>query len=149
MTHVAYFFSYECDSVCPSSNVGGTSAAAACNLSFFFFRSINTKKDGMRITPITVAVIIPANTAIPITLRASAPAPDAVSNGTTPRMKANDVIRIGLKRSLAPSSAASNTAYPFFHSILANSTIRIAFFGIQANQHHQADLCKYVVHITL
>ncbi len=72
---------------------------------------------------------IPENTTMPITLRASAPAPDAVSNGTTPRMKAKAVIRIGRSRSLAAPSAASYRLLPCSCSTLANSTMRIAFLA--------------------
>ena len=51
--------------------------------------STATKSIGIRQTPRIVAMSIPENTAAPITLRASAPAPVAVSSGTTPRMNAN------------------------------------------------------------
>ncbi len=72
---------------------------------------------------------MPENTTMPITLRASAPAPDAVSSGTTPRMKAKAVIRIGRSRSFAADSAASTRLLPCSCSTLANSTMRIAFFA--------------------
>ena len=76
-----------------------------------------------------VAISIPEKTVMPSTLRASAPAPDAVSSGTTPRMNANAVIRIGRKRSLAAFIVASMSGLPDSSSIFANSTIRIAFFA--------------------
>ena len=41
---------------------------------------------------------IPENTAVPSDWRISAPAPVAIANGTTPKMKAKDVIRIGRRR---------------------------------------------------
>ena len=44
-------------------------------------------------------------------------------------MKAKAVIRIGRKRSLAASSAASSTDMPASCWALANSTIRIAFLA--------------------
>ena len=53
----------------------------------------------------------------------------ACHSGTQPRMNANDVIRIGRRRSRAPSSAASTTARPSSSRSFANSTIRIAFFA--------------------
>ena len=59
----------------------------------------------------------------------SAPAPVAVRNGTHPRMNANDVIRMGRSRSLAPSSAASASGLPRSNSSFANSTIRMAFLA--------------------
>ena len=49
---------------------------------------------------------MPLNTAMPIDLRALAPAPVATTSGATPRMNANDVIRIGRKRARAASTAA-------------------------------------------
>src|SRR5260370_42438843 len=52
-------------------------------------------------------------------------APDAVHSGTQPRMNANEVIRTGRKRSLAPSSAASARGCPLSYPSLANSTISI------------------------
>ncbi len=64
-----------------------------------------------------------------MTLRASAPAPLAVSSGVTPRMNANAVIRIGRNLSLAALSADSTSSMPFSCSIFANSTMRIAFFA--------------------
>ena len=77
-----------------------------------------------------VATSMPENTVMPITLRASAPAPDAVSSGTTPRMNAKAVIRIGRKRSFAAEQRRLHQRpCPASCSIFANSTIRIAFFA--------------------
>ena len=84
---------------------------------------------GMSSTPRIVAMSMPENTAMPITLRDSAPAPDAVSSGTTPRMNANAVMRMGRNRSFAALSAASMSGFPWSYSIFANSTIRMAFFA--------------------
>ncbi len=56
-----------------------------------------------------------------------APAPDANSSGSEPRMKAKDVIRIGRKRSRAASLAAWRISVPCSRRSLANSTMRIAF----------------------
>ena len=50
---------------------------------------------------------MPLNTAMPIERRAFAPAPVASTSGTTPRINANEVIRIGRKRSRAAVTAAS------------------------------------------
>src|SRR5438067_4153356 len=77
--------------------------------------------------PNSVTPSIPENTAVPSDLRISAPAPEATHNGTTPRMNANDVIRIGLRRSFDASLVASNTERPSMCNCLANSTTRIAF----------------------
>src|SRR2546427_10833430 len=54
---------------------------------------------------------------------------EANHNGADPKMKANEVIRMGRKRKRAPSRAASIRSRPFSNSALANSTIRIAFFA--------------------
>ncbi|MNU08366.1 hypothetical protein D3C72_2543760 [compost metagenome] len=50
---------------------------------------------------------MPPNTTVPTENFDAAPAPEASTSGTTPRMKANEVIRIGRRRSLAASIAAS------------------------------------------
>ncbi len=76
-----------------------------------------------------LAASMPPMTPVPITWRATAPAPEAMASGTQPRMKAKLVIRIGRSRSRAPSRAASMTDLPFSYSTLANSTIRIAFLA--------------------
>ena len=80
-------------------------------------------------TPSAVATSMPQNTPVPITFCAPAPAPVASISGTTPRMKANAVIRIGRKRRRADSSAASSSGAPASCFALANSTIRMAFFA--------------------
>jgi len=87
-----------------------------------------------------VAASIPTITTVPRMRRASAPAPEAIQRGADPKMKANEVIRMGRRRRRAPSSAASIKSRPFANSALANSTIRIAFFRREANQHDQSDL---------
>ena len=76
-----------------------------------------------------MAMSMPEKTPVASECRLWAPAPLAISIGTTPRMKANEVMRIGRKRSLAASSAASRTVAPPARSPLANSTIRIAFLA--------------------
>ena len=54
-----------------------------------------TKKLGTKRTARQVEAIMPVKTVMPIDLRALEPAPVASTSGTTPRMNANDVIRIG------------------------------------------------------
>src|SRR5262249_55561145 len=93
-------------------------------------RSTKAKLPGMRKTPKAVAMSIPQNTAVPMTFWAPAPAPLARINGTTPRMNAKAVMRIGRKRSRADSSAASSIGMPSCSCLaLANSTMRIAFLA--------------------
>src|ERR1700733_6088133 len=70
------------------------------------------KMPGMKKIPIALAASIPPITAVPIIWRATEPAPLAVHSGTQPRIKANEVIRIGRSRNLAPSRAASASGLP-------------------------------------
>jgi hypothetical protein len=55
------------------------------------------------------AAIMPPNTGTLTSLRASIAAPVAITNGTSPRMKAKEVIITGRKRKRAPSVAASSS----------------------------------------
>ena len=64
-----------------------------------------------------------------MTFCAPAPAPLASISGTTPRMNAKAVIKMGRNRSRADSSAASSMDMPSSCLALANSTIRIAFLA--------------------
>ena len=76
---------------------------------------------------------MPVNTVMPIDLRALAPAPVASTSGTTPRMKANDVMRIGRKRARAASTAASSDGLAVVtRNSRATSTIRMAFLADSA-----------------
>lgn len=66
---------------------------------------------------------------MPMAFWAAEPAPVAIARGTTPRIKASDVMIIGRRRSRAASSVASKSPMPLSMRSLANSTIRIAFFA--------------------
>src|ERR1700680_1481996 len=70
-------------------------------------RWITTNSDGTNSTARQVEAIMPLNTVMPIDFRALAPAPLATTSGATPRMKANDVIKIGRNRARGASTAAS------------------------------------------
>jgi hypothetical protein len=83
----------------------------------------------MKNTPRLVAPSIPKNTLVPTERRLAAPAPLAITNGATPRMKASDVMRMGRKRSRAASIAASWMERPCARSSVANSTMRMAFLA--------------------
>ena len=72
---------------------------------------------------------MPPSKAIPMTFLASAPDPEAITSGNTPRMNEKAVIKIGLNLDLAAAIAASNRLKPFLNSSFANSTIRMAFFA--------------------
>src|SRR3984893_5038326 len=78
-------------------------------VSQFSNRWITTKNVGTNSTARQVDASMPENTVMPIDLRALAPAPVASTSGTTPRMKANDGIRIGRNRDRAASIADSKS----------------------------------------
>ncbi|MNI75670.1 hypothetical protein D3C73_1318450 [compost metagenome] len=71
-----------------------------------------TKKVGTKITANGVAASMPPNTPRPTARWLAAPAPVAMASGTTPRMNASDVIKIGRNRSLAASTADSYSPMP-------------------------------------
>ena len=52
----------------------------------------------MKRVPANEVINMPAKTAIPNEIRLAAPAPLETTNGKTPRMNANEVIRIGRKQ---------------------------------------------------
>ena len=96
-------------------------------------RCTTTKKAGTNSTARQVEASMPENTVMPIDLRALAPAPVASTSGTTPRMKAKEVIRIGRNRERAASIAASSTGLPSrLCRSSPTSTIRIAFLADSA-----------------
>ena len=89
---------------------------------------------------------MPANTAMPIAWRISAPAPVENTSGTTPMMNATDVISTGRSRTRQASRIARRArSSPSSSRCLANSTIRIAFLQASAGQHQEADLREDVV----
>ena len=70
---------------------------------------------------------MPLNTAVPSERRISDPAPVARTSGTTPRMKAKEVMVMGRSRSRDASTAASARDLPPRCNCWANSTTRMAF----------------------
>jgi len=72
---------------------------------------------------------VPKKTAVPMACRLAVPAPVAFTRGRTPRMKANDVMRMGRRRSRAASTTASTIPIPFSRLAFANSTMRMAFLA--------------------
>ena len=60
-----------------------------------------------------VPISNPPTAPVPIDLFPSDPTPLANTNGIKPRIKANEVIKIGRKRDFAPSIAASTMLSPF------------------------------------
>ena len=63
------------------------------------------KSEGITNIPNTVPNNIPPIALIPMDLLPTAPAPVAIANGSNPKIKANEVIKIGRKRAVAPSTA--------------------------------------------
>ena len=76
-----------------------------------------------------VAAVMPPITPVPTAARAPAPAPLENANGTTPRINANEVIKMGRNRKRAASREASRALIPSSRFSTANSTIKIAFFA--------------------
>ena len=72
---------------------------------------------------------MPPITPVPMARWAPELAPVAMASGSTPRMNANDVIRIGRKRRREASSVDSTRPLPSAYRSFANSTIRIAFLA--------------------
>jgi len=72
-------------------------------------KNIGTKKIARK-----VAASMPPITPVPTERRAPAPAPLENASGTTPRMKASEVMMIGRKRSRAASSAPADALIPWW-----------------------------------
>ncbi len=79
--------------------------------------------------PSPVVVSMPAITAVPSAFCAPDPAPVLIARGTTPRMKHRDVMMMGRKRIRAASTVADSKSFPLSWRVLANSTMRMAFFA--------------------
>ena len=93
----------------------------------------------------TVETIMPPNTVVPTEFRLAAPAPVANTNGSTPRINANDVIRMGRRRMRAASTAASVMDIPLCTKLFGELDDQNAVFAGQANQHDHSDLAVNVV----
>ena len=83
---------------------------------------------------------MPEKTAVPSEPRISAPAPWASTSGTTPRMNAKLVIRIGRSRRWHASTVASNSGLPAVALLLGELDDQDGVLARQADQHHEADL---------
>ena len=75
---------------------------------------------------------MPPKTTVPMACWLAAPAPPATMRGTTPRMKAKEVMTMGRKRRRVASTAASVMDMPSARSSRANSTTRMAFLLARA-----------------
>ena len=88
----------------------------------------------------SVTPSMPLKTAMPSDCRISAPAPWAIRSGTTPRMKAIEVMMIGRRRSRHASSVASRIGLPRPADQLGELDDQDRVLAGQPDQHHQADL---------
>ena len=61
--------------------------------------------------PVTGELVSEVKTATPSVWRISKPAPFESTSGTTPRMKAKDVIKIGRRRNRQASTVASKSGF--------------------------------------
>ena len=93
--------------------------------------------------------------ALPMGFIPTAPGPFANTRGIKPAINANEVIKIGRNRALAPLMAASKTVAPWFFFCTANSTINTAFlpnnpstpeFPLISGQSHKFDIPKFAQH---
>jgi len=78
-----------------------------------------------------VPTSIPQNTAVPIARWLADDAPVAIYIGTTPKINANEVIKMGRKRNLAARNADSAMDLPALCKSWANSIIIMAFFALK------------------
>jgi len=91
--------------------------------------------------PIVLAASMPEKTDVPMSRRLICAAPWAKTSGTSPRMKAKEVIiterkaHAGAVRRRIQDGGAPVRAVPW-----ANSTIRMPFLAARRDQHDQADL---------
>ena len=88
---------------------------------------------------------MPPTMAVPTECRPSEPAPVAKYSGSTPRMNAKLVIRIGRRRSSQASIAASMMLLPLLADLFRKLHDQDGVLGRQADQHDQSDLHVHVV----
>ena len=90
-------------------------------------------------------MIMPPNTVVPTEWRPSWPAPWASINGTTPRMNANEVIRIGRNRILRGFDRSLDQRKPAFPQLFGEFHDQNRVLARQSDQHHQTDLAVDIV----
>ena len=92
-----------------------------------------------------VEASMPPATEVPTELRAPAPAPVATASGSTPRMKANDVIRIGPQPDAAGLDRGVEDRQAALAQLLGELDDQDRVLGREADQHDEADLAEDVV----
>ena len=123
-----------------SSSVAGAPAKRSRS------RSTTTKNTGTTASDRNVASSMPPKTAVPSEWRAAAPAPRRDhAAARTPRMNANDVIRIGRRRTRAACSAARSIDSPCSRSVLRELDHQDRVLAGEADQHDEPDLAEDVV----
>ena len=93
----------------------------------------------------SVEASMPPATDVPTELRAPAPAPVATASGITPRMKANEVIRIGRSRMRPASTRGLEDRQAALAQLLGELDDQDRVLGREADQHHEPDLAEHVV----
>ena len=84
---------------------------------------------GTNSTASSVPTMMPPITPVPMARWLAAPAPLAMASGSTPSVKASEVMMIGRKRRCAAASADCKALLPWACKSLANSMIRMAFLA--------------------
>ena len=99
----------------------------------------------MKMIDRNVEASMPPATVVPTELRAAAPAPVAYASGSTPRMKAIEVIRIGRSRMRAGFDRGVDDRQALLAQLLGELDDQDRVLRRQADQQHQADLAEDVV----
>ena len=94
--------------------------------------------------PNSVTPNMPAKTAVPSDQRISAPAPVATTIGSTPRMNAKEVMRIGRNRSRQASVVASSQRLSLLAQLPGELDDENGILASQSDQHHEPDLHENV-----
>ena len=89
----------------------------------------------------------PENTAKPITFLDSAPAPAALTNGRTPRMNANEVIKYRTQTKLGSIHSSSSDIHSFFLFHLCKLNYKYCIFRCQSYESNKSDLSKNIIDI--
>ena len=88
---------------------------------------------------------MPPKTTVPSDCWLAEPAPSAVKSGTTPRINAMEVIRIGRKRRRVASTAASTAGHSCRLELPGEFHNQDRVLGGKRNHQHEPDLCVQVV----
>ncbi len=92
-----------------------------------------------------VDTIIPPNTVVPTECRLADPAPEAKTSGSTPRMKANDVIRMGRSRIRAAFDRSVRDRHAFVSQLFRELDDQNPVLAGESNQHDKPDLAVHII----